>query len=147
MINSAIIVLLWRESGEKIMECEEGMDCEETNENGDFIYIADFTEDDRDLLLEYLWYSSGEVFNERELFDIDKAKYQINYNEGYAYVICGRRIDLYIYNVDIIDTYLYDYYNGCGRLQEIVDEVRYAKSLQRETTINGLEALFLEVKL
>ena len=130
-------------------ESGEGMEesGEESVEKIDYVYIADFTEKDRDLLLEYLWYSTGNVINKEDIFDMDKAKYQVNYNEGYAYIICGRKIELYIYNVNAIDTYMYDFHNGVGMVQEMVNEVRYSKSLHKETTINGIEALFLDVKL
>ena len=136
---------------EEMEEMEEEMEeadySAQLEERVDYVYIADFTEKDRDLLLEYLWYSTCEVINAEELFDFDKAKYQVNYNEGYAYIICGRKIELYIYNVDAIDMYMYDHHNGIGSVQDIANEVRYSNSLQKKTTINGIEELFLDIRL
>ena len=99
----------------------------------DFVYIHDFTEDDRDELLEYLWLTTKEVIDNKYEFNIEKAKMQINANGGYAHVICGRKIEFYIYNVNALDPYIYDFHNGCGTVQSLVNEIRQKKkAIQNE---------------
>jgi len=104
----------------------------------DYVYIADFTEQDRDELLEYLWEYSEEYIDPHDIFNIERAKMQINSSGGYAHVICGRKIELYIYNLDAIDMYLYDSNNGIGTVQDIVNEIREEKKLLSDKNINAL---------
>ena len=90
----------------------------------DYVYIADFTEQDRDNLLETLWANSIQIQTSDSVFNIVTAKEQIFKNDGFADCICGHSIKVYIYLGDVIDPYLYDRDNGIGSLQEIVDYIR-----------------------
>ena len=104
----------------------------------DLVHIADFNEQDRDQLLEYLWESTDQYIEADESFDIERAKMQINENEGYAHIICGRKIEMYIYNVEALEIYMYDFHNGVGSVQEIVMQIREKKKMESEKNINAL---------
>ena len=104
----------------------------------DSVYIADFTEEDRDLLLKYLWDFCTQIDNEYESFNIQSAKLQIICDNGFVDNICGRIIEIYIYNIDAINSYLYDFHNGVGSVQEIVNHIRENKKLRFDNTINTL---------
>ena len=99
----------------------------------DYIHISDFTEMDRDILLEYLWDFSTQIDNEYDIFDIQNAKNQIVIDNGYADNICGRIIELYLYSSDTISPYLYDFHNGVGSVQEFVNCIREKKKLIFDT--------------
>ena len=113
----------------------------------DYVYIEDFTELDRDELLEYLWESTNEIIDKNDIFEIERAKWQVNGNGGYAHIICGRKIELYIYNVIAIDMYMYDFHNGCGSVQEIVNEIRHSKKLNSNNNNNNISSLFTQINI
>ena len=97
------------------------------------IFIADFTFEDRDQLLKYLWEQSIIYTNFKEPeFDIDIAKKQIELDNGFADNICGKLIGVQIYGNNTIDPYEYDTYNGIGLVKEIIDNIREQKFMQDE---------------
>ena len=66
----------------------------------DLVYIADFTESDRDILLEYLWIFSTQIDNKYEVFNIQIAKQQIIIDEGLSIIYVGELFKyIYIYIV------------------------------------------------
>ena len=105
----------------------------------DHIFIADFTFEDRELLLECLWNnvvtSSEYEFSE---FDIKIAKKQIDLDNGFADNICGKIIGLQIYGIDTIDPYIYESYNGVGTVKDIIDLIREDKKLRSQASIDTL---------
>ena len=100
----------------------------------DYVYIADFTETDRDILLEYLWHNSTTLGQSwPEPFNLEVAKQTIKETNGIAYNICGRSINLRLYDIDMIDPYKYDNNNGVGTVAELVFLVRQEKNNKTTT--------------
>ena len=113
----------------------------------EFVYIADFTVDDRHELLEYLWSSSREIVEPERIFNIETAKMQINAAGGYAHIICGRKIETYLYNVEAIDPYMYDFHNGAGTVQSIVNEIREIKRFTEKEYLTYMQEDYIDTLL
>ena len=107
----------------------------------DLVYIADFTEDDRDILLKTLWESTIDIQSSHS-FKLNSIKLSLLKNNSTDY-ICGRRIGIsLLYNTDTIDPYTYDMINGIGSVQEIVENIRVNKNLIDSIDIlTGIETL------
>jgi len=113
----------------------------------DFIYIADFTVDDRHLLLEYLWGNTIDIIEPGYEFNIETAKMQLAYNGGYAHIICGRKIEVYLYDVYAVDSYMYDFHNGIGMVQELVTCIRDLKKEESQMDVQNIGDVFNDIKL
>ena len=61
-------------------------------------------------------------------FNLKEAKREIALNDGFADNICGRHIQMYLYIGNIVDSYLYDKYNGPGAFRNILALVRQQKT-------------------
>jgi len=113
----------------------------------DAINIADFNESDRFLLLEYLWENTKDIIEPNYEFNIETAKMQLNYNGGYAHVVCGRKIEMYLFNVNTLDPYLYDFHNGDGSVRELVYCVRDVKYDETIEDVEMIDNMFNQVKI